>query len=439
MKSPIAVLGEFVRRIFARETTYEKPTGLTGRRFGLTTAGTNVDESNALTLASVWCAVRAIAEPIAAMPYHVFQRSGKSRTFRPDHPVDWLLSMQPNPEMTAFDFWDVLAQRALTWGNGYAEIERNTRGEPAYLWPIEPWRVRIDRNAAGGLVYKVTNATKEVTEMDPMDVYHLHGLGDGLIGYSVIGMARESIGLGLAMEQFGSAFFGNGAQLGTTIINPIGGPNLSKLAVDSLLAEFDARHGGARRAFKSTYLDKGMTANSQGVPPEDAQFLQSRQFSVLEISRWFRVPPHLLYDLTRATFSNIEHQSLEYVQHTLLPWARRIEKQTDIKLFGRTQRGVFYSRLNFDSMLRGDAKSRAEGQAIGRQNGWLSANDVREQEDMNPIKGGDDYLVQVNMTPADLLRKQAEANITKTNAPPPTPTQQGSDMQPGQPAARLVR
>ena len=420
MKSPLAALRGWWNTIAnKRDTVAENPGVTTGRRLSITTSGVAVTEASALTLSAVWCAVRAISEPIAAMPYHVFQRSKKNREERRDHPVDWLLSMQPNPEMTAFDFWDLMAQHALTWGNGYAEIERNQRGEPAWLWPIEPWRMRLERKANGDLQYICANRSREYTKLDPMNVYHLHGLGDGLSGYSVISMARESIGLGLAMEQFGSAFFGNGATLGAVIKNPVGGPNLSKPAVDAMLAEFNQRHKGARQSFNSTYLDKGLTVDFAGVPPEDAQFLQSRQFSVLEIARWFRVPPHLLYDLSRATFSNIEHQSLEYVTHTLLPWARRIEKQTDIKLFGRVQRGVFYSRLNFEGMLRGDIKSRFEAFAVARQNGWMSANDIRELEDLNPVKGGGDYLVQLNMVPADLLREQAQANIDKINAPPP--------------------
>lgn len=435
MNSPLSLIRSWWSRVLNRDTNARQEQWNAGARRAVNVSGVPVNEDVAFTFAAVWCAVRAICEPIAAMPYHVYINEGRKNTLVPGHPVDWLLSMQPNPEMTAFDFWDTMAQRMLM-GNGIAEIERNNRGEPAWMWPLETERVRLKRNAAGGLQYEVTNSNREVTILDPADVYHLHGLGDGLWGYSVIGMARQSIGSGLAMEQFGAAFFGGGAHPGATIEAPPG-MKMTKVAIDALIAEFDKRHAGAQNAFRTTFLDNGMKVSyPTGVTAEEAQFLQSRQFGILEIARWFRVPPHLLYDLTRATFSNIEHQSLEYVQHTLQPWARRIEMQTDVKLFGRTQRGVYYSKLNFDSMLRGDITSRFTAYGQAKQNGWMSTNDIRYKENLNPVKGGDEYLVQVNMTPADLLRDQAQANIDRTNTPPPQP---GESLPQPAPAARLVR
>lgn len=439
MNSPLAIMRALWTRLLNRGgTTPQQEIYNAGGRRALNVSGVYVDDNTALTFAAVWCAIRAIAEPLAAMPYHVFMSEGRKNTLVSGHPVDWLLSMQPNPEMTAFDFWDLMAQR-MVMGNAIAEIERNNRGEPAWLWPLESPRVLLRRNAAGGLQYEVTNQNKEVTILDPADVYHLRGLGDGLWGYSVIGMARDSIGMGLAMEQFGSAFFGSGAHLGATIQAPVGGQQLPKPAVDALIAEFDKRHSGAKNAFRTTYLDRGMTVAYPTLTAEESQFLQSRQFSILEICRWFRVPPHLLYDLSRATFSNIEHQSLEYVQHTLQPWAKRIEKQTDVKLFGRQQRGVYYSKFNFDSMLRGDITSRYTAYGQAKQNGWMSTNDIRFKEDLNPVKGGDEYLVQVNMTPSDLLRAQAEANIKQTNAPPPAPAPAATgNNPPASPAQRAA-
>jgi len=413
-------------------TTRENPLATPNSRRGFSALSVNVTEDNALTLSSVWCAVRAISESISAMPYHVFQKQGKNRIARSDHPVDWLLSMQPNPEQVALDFWDWALQRCLLWGNAYAEIERNARGEPANLWPIEPWRVFIRRNAAGGLEYVVTNQTREYTVLNPDDVYHLHGLGDGLQGYSVIGMARDSIGAGLTMEQFGSEFFANGARTGAVIKAPVG-VSMPKDAVDAMKSEFDRMYSGRGNRFKTGFLDKGMEIDYPSIPPEDAQFIQTRQLNVIDMCRWFRVPPHLVYDLSRATFSNIEFQALDFVTHTLGPWARKIETQTNIKLFGRVQRGVFYSKLNFDSMLRGDMKSRFEAYGLARQWGIYSTNDILELEDRNPVKGGDDRIIPLNMTVADLLREQAQANIKKTNQPPAAP----ADPKPA-PNARVV-
>lgn len=410
-----------IRRFFNRATRDQVNVRY---RNAVNRSGVFVDEGNALTLASVFCAIRAIAAPLSSMPYHVYQHQGRARVERKDHPVDWILSMQPNPEMTAPDFWYGMDDRMLRFGNAYAEIERNNRGEPVALWPIEPHRVRPHRDDSGALTYVVTNTTKEVEVFDPMDMYHLRGPGDGITGYSVIGLARETIGAGLAMEQFGSTFFQNGASMGAVIEGPLG-MHLSDEAIEALVRTFNERHVGPGKAANTAYIDNGMKITYPGgIPHEDAQFIEQRKVSVLDICRWFGVPPHLLYDLERATFSNIEFQALDFVTHTLIPWARRIEAQTDIKLFGRQQRGVFYSKLNFDSMLRGDIKSRFEAYGIARLWGIYSANDCRQLEEWNPYKGGDDYHVQSQLIPADLLREQAEANIEKTKNPPQPAQQQ---------------
>jgi len=387
-------------------------------RYARNVSGVHVIEDNAMTLSTVYAAVRTIVEPIACMPFRVYRQDGASRIKMPTHAADWLISMQPNPEINAVSFWETMLQYAILRGNAFAEIERNNRGEPVNLWPIEPWRVSTFRNEFDELMYRVSNRTREVTEFAPADILHLHGLGDGVMGYSVIGLARETIGLGLAMEQFGAAFFGNGAHLGGVIEAPVG-KALSPEAVDAMLKEFNDKYRGPGRAGQTTYIDQGMQWKQIAVPPEDAQFLESRKFGVTEICRWFGVPPHRVFELDRSTNNNIEQQSLEFVQQTLLPWARRIELECDIKFFGRQQRGVYYTKLNFASLLRADIKSQHEAFAIGRQNGWLSANDIRELQDMNPIgKGGDDYLVQVNMMPLDLMREQTQANIDRVKNPP---------------------
>lgn len=365
-------------------------------------SGVYVSEEASLQMSTVWSCVVLIAGALASMPLRVYQQEGKRRTARPDSVVDWLLAMQPNPELSAYDFHFLATVYKLLWGNAYAEIERDTARRPLNLWPIEPWRVRPGRDANGRLIYRVRNGDLTETTIAPADILHFRGLClDGVTGLSVVGQARQSLGLTVAMETFGAAFFGNGAHLGGVIEQPPG-KGLSPEAQKEMLESFNAKNRGAARAGRTELLPPGFQHKSIGVPPEDAQFLESRKFQVAEICRWFRVPPHKLFDLDRATFSNIEHLGIEFVTDALLSHAVQKEQEINIKLFGRQQRGNLYVKHNFNAQLRGDMKTRNEAYAIGRQWGWLSANDVRELEDMNPLgEEGDIYLSPTNMVPAD--------------------------------------
>lgn len=364
-------------------------------------AGVYVDENVALTYAAVWICCRVIAESISAMPWHVMQRDGDKRRRIDGHPADWLLHIAPNPELSAYTSRETLLFWALTWGNGYAEIERDGSLRPIAIWPIEPDRVRPTRDTNGALVYEVTNSESGRAILPARDMFHLRGPGwNGLQGYSPIALARESIALGLATEKFGSAFFGNGAVPGGVIEAP---ENL-ELSVDAkriMLDEFNSVHRGPGNYGKVAYLDGGMKYKQISVPPEDAQFLETRQHQVLEICRWYKVPPHKVYELTRATYNNVEQQQIEFLTETLVPWIVRLEQEADAKLLGPYQRGKLYTKIKPEALLRGDLKSRYEAYAVGRQWGWLSINDVRALEDMDPIKqGGDEYLTPLNMREA---------------------------------------
>ena len=295
----------------------------------------------------------------------------------------------------------------LMWGNAYAEIEFNNAGRPIALWPLRPDRVTPRRTPGGELYYEVRSSSGGVVNLLPDRILHFKGLGeDGLVGYSVIHMARESIGLGLATERFGAKFFGSGAQPGAVLQHP---QKLSDAAYDRLKADREARHAGLDHAHELMILEEGMTWEKIGIPPEDAQFLETRKFQVTDIARWFNVPPHKLKDLERATFSNIEEQNIEFVQDSLLPWLITIEQECDYKLFSPSEREELFVEHVVSGLLRGDTQRRFAAYAVGRQWGWLSANDVREMENMNPLpdEQGDVYMVPVNMASADQVSSQS--------------------------------
>lgn len=365
--------------------------------FRLPVAGVRVDEREALKYAAVWACIRIISESIAVMPWETMRQVGEMRERQTAHGVYRLLRRRPNSEMTAFVFKRTLVSHAVSWGNGYAEIERNNMGEPIALWPITPDRVTPDRDTLGKLVYRVRNPDGSEIIIPASDMFHLPGLGfDGIQGYSVIHMARESISLGMATEQFGAAFFGNGAQPGLVITQKEGTKSLTKEAVDNLIATFTKKNQGAARAGKVNYLDAGMSVTPVGIPQKDAQFLETRKFQILEICRWYRVPPHKLAELDRATFSNVEDQGLDFVIDTLLPWVTGMEEEADAKLF-KVSEGDYYTKLNMNVYMRGDSQARKEYYTAMFDRGVFSIDDILAMEERNPLPNGIGKLRMVPM------------------------------------------
>jgi HK97 family phage portal protein len=402
------------------------------RLFGAppTTTGVAVSEHTALTYSAIWAAVSVIASQVASLPLILYKRlptGGKERLLR--HPLYRLLHDEPNSEMTALVFRETLQAHVLLWGNAYAEIERDGSGRPVALWPLPPDRVTPYRESAGlRLRYRVRSAdvTGRDVLFDPIDMLHIPGLGyDGTCGYSVIGKARESIGLGLAAERFGGTFFGNGSTFGGVLEHP---KQLGEIAQKNLRQAIEARHQGVDRAHRFLILEEGMQYKRTGIPPNDAQFIETRKFQIADVCRWFNIPPHKLRDLERATFSNIEQQSIEFVTDTLRPWLVRWEQELNRKLVAPTERNIQFAEHLVDGLLRGDIASRYAAYAVGRQWGWLSADDVREKENMNPLPdgSGQQYLVPLNMVPAgrmdEVIDKQvAPAPPPPAPAPPPVP------------------
>lgn len=375
--------------------------------FGSTTSGKTVNERTAMQSAAVYACVRILSEAIAELPLHVYQyRMDGSKERIPQHPLYYLLHNEPNPEMTSFVFRETLMSHLLLWGNAYAQILRNGRGQPIALYPLLPNKMEVSRASNGELIYTYRRDSEE-SRINPNsgtvilrrdEILHIPGLGfDGLIGYSPIAMAKNAIGMSLATEEYGASFFANGANPGGVLEHPGVIKDIQRVK-DS----WNSAYQGSGNAHRIAVLEEGMKFQAIGIPPEQAQFLETRKFQINEIARIFRIPPHMVGDLEKSSFSNIEQQSLEFVKYTLNPWVVRWEQSLQQSLLLPSEKNSIFIKFNVDGLLRGDYQSRMNGYAVGRQNGWLSANDIRELEDMNRIpaeEGGDLYLVNGNMLP----------------------------------------
>lgn len=365
--------------------------------FGSTTSGKTVNERTALQTTAVYACVRILAETIASLPLHTYRYTDRGKEKALEHPLYYLLHNEPNSEMTSFVFRETLMSHLLLWGNAYAQIIRDGRGQILSLYPLLPDKMTVDRAASGEIIYQY-RTDRGVYLLRREEVLHIPGLGfDGLIGYSPIAMAKNAIGMAIATEEYGASFFANGANPGGVLEHP-GVVKDPKRVRES----WNAVYQGSSNAHRVAVLEEGMKFQAIGIPPEQAQFLETRKFQINEIARIFRVPPHMLADLEKSSFSNIEQQSLEFVKYTLDPWVIRWEMAIQKALFLPSEKKQYFVKFNLDGLLRGDYQSRMSGYATGRQNGWLSSNDIRELENMNPISpelGGDLYLVNGNMLP----------------------------------------
>ena len=383
---------------------------------GSSSAGKAVTERSAMQMTAVYACVRILSEAIAGLPLHLYQRNtegGKEKAI--NHPLYRLLHDEPNPEMSSFVFRETLMTHLLLWGNAYSQIIRNGKGEIVALYPLMPNKMSVNRDANGRLYYEYTRATEEAPTMkgstvrlSPSDVLHIPGLGfDGLVGYSPIAMAKNAIGLAIATEEYGSKFFANGAQPSGVLEHPGTLKDPSRVR-DSWQSTF----GGSGNANKVAVLEEGMKYTPISILPEQAQFLETRKFQINEIARIFRVPPHMVGDLEKSSFSNIEQQSLEFVKYTLDPWVVRWEQSIQRTLLRPEEKRDYFVKFNVEGLLRGDYQSRMNGYATARQNGWMSANDIRELENLDRIPvedGGDLYLINGNMT------KLSDAGIFATD------------------------
>lgn len=379
-----------------------------------------VDHETALCLSAVFAAVRYVSESVASLPWELRQKRNDGGS---DHAltnnVYRLLHNRPNPQMSSFEWRMLMTSWANLWGNGYAEIERDSMRRPFALWPISPDRVTPKIDANNNLYYEIMQSRGENTYLWPEDMFHIKGLGsDGVQGHSVVSLASRSIGAGLAADEFQASFYENSAVTSGTLTHP---KSLGDKAYERLRDEVRKKKQGPKNAWKPWILEEGMKWESMTMPMKDAQFLESRKFTVTEIARWFRVPPHKIGDLEKATFSNIEHLSIEVVQDCIIPWAIRFEQEADYKLIGHRAQGTFYSKINVNGLLRGDSSARSTYYREMRNMGALNADEIRALEDMNPIPGGDGkkYVMQGQYTTLEKIGEEPEPppQIPATNEP----------------------
>lgn len=379
----------------------------------------DVNQHTALSISAVWACVRVLSESVASLPLILYRRradGGKERAT--GHPLYGILHDAWNDEISSFQARETMMAHLLTWGNAYAQIVRSTRGRVMALSVLRPDRMQVRRRRDGALEY-VYPGVEPPFRAD--EVLHIAGLGfDGLRGYSPIAMQRRAISYAMTAEEFGEAWLQNGSTPGLVLKYP---GVLSEQAYANLQASIEARHQGPGNANRLMILEEGMDVDKLSIPPSDAQFLESRKFQVAEIARIYRVPPHMIADLERATFSNIEHQSIEFVVHALRPWLVRWEQAISMQLLTpQERRAGYFAEFLVDGLLRGDIQSRYQAYAVGRQNGWLSANDIRRMENMNPIPGGDVYLVPLNMIPAGDVAGTRQLTMQERALQPPQET-----------------
>lgn len=393
--------------------------------FGRTTSGKPVNERTAMQTTAVYACVRILAEAVASLPLHVYEyQDDGGKKLVHDHPLYYLLHDEPNPEMTSFVFRETLMSHLLIWGNAYAQIIRDGAGRVLGLYPLLPDKMEVQRDDKGNIYYVYSRNSDENPmfkeygniKLKAEDVFHIPGLGfDGLIGYSPIAMAKNAVGMTLACEEYGASFFANGANPGGVLEHPGVLKDPSKVR-----ESWNSVYRGVSNAHKIAVLEEGMKYQQIGIPPEEAQFLETRKFQINEIARLYRIPPHMVGDLDKSSFSNIEQQSLEFVKYTLDPWVIRWEQSLQRSLLLPGEKGKYFIKLNVDGLLRGDYQSRMNGYAVGRQNGWFSANDIREMENMNPIQdeeGGNLYLINGAMTKLADAGVFAKTDTGQQNAP----------------------
>lgn len=375
-----------------------------------TWAGQNVNEATAMNCSVVWACIRAISDPVGSLPLHLYRRDGDDRLRATDHPLYALLHDAPNEDMSALDWRSCQQAHALSFGNGFSEIVRRAGGgRIVSINPLLPESVLTDTDGQGRMRYKIRLADGSEETRAKEQIFHLRGLSlDGRWGYSVITLARQSIGLAMAMEKYGSTFFSNGGRVPYVLKHP--GTFKHEEEAKAFREAWNASYGSGDNWHRGVILTGGMEYAQVGLKPEDAQFLASRQFQVPEIARWFKISPHLVGDLSKATFSNIEHLGLEFLTQTLGYWLKAWEMAISRCLLTEAERGVYYAEFDVNALLRGDYASRTAGYATLLQNGVLSVNDVRRLENMNRVGDGDSRNIQLNMQPLDQVATNAAAN-----------------------------
>lgn len=367
-------------------------------------AGVTVSPVSSMALSAYYACMRAIAEDVAKLPLQILERTDSGKQQARDNVLWDIFNTAPNPDMTAMSLRETLTHHALGWGNGYGLILRDrsmtmSDGEVEGIYPIHPSRVDVKRSDNGAIYYEVrqTSQTRDYQDVPTVvaqeDMLHLKGMGpDGLIGYSICHFAADSIGVSLAAQQYGASFFGNSAIPSGILRHPA---RMNPEHAKALKEQWVERFSGAN-AYGVALLEEGMEWQSIHIPPDQAQFLQTREAGDLDICRWFRMPPSKIAILKDAHYNNMEHENTNYVVDTLQPWFLRWEQEIGRKLLAGTN---LYAKHEARGLLRGDHATRAAYYHQLAQVGAYSINDIRELEDMAPIEGGDEHFLQIQYAP----------------------------------------
>jgi HK97 family phage portal protein len=359
-----------------------------------------VNDNTALTISTVWACVGFVCGSISQLPWTVRQKraNGSGSDVRTDHPAYWLLDNRPNPEMSAATFRELALLWCQIFGNFYAEIEWDRAGRPINLWPIHPRRVIPDRrqDGTGELYYRVANVGGEI-EIDRRDMFHVPGMSfDGIIGIPVIEYAARSLGVAIAAEEYGAGFFANSGIPSGIIQHP---KTISDPAQKRLMERIK-QNAGVYGSQDTLVLEEGMEFKALGLPPEQAQFLETRRFSVEDVCRWFHVPPSKVGHFEKISYNSAEQLSLDVVAETLMPWVKKFEQEANFKLLSDNWMGL-YSKIDLRGQMRTTHVDRANYYKTMLSAGVFAINDVLELEDMNAINHGDLHLVPLNMAPLD--------------------------------------
>lgn len=370
-------------------------------------SGVSVNEDTAMQVSAVYGCVRILAETIASLPLNVYRRDGESKVIDTSHPLHSILHDAPNNIQTSYELREFQVSNLGLRGNSFNQVLRSGRGAIGEIIPLYSQYAKPRTTADNKLVIDYQEPGNNRV-FQQSEIWRTAGLSsNGVTGLSPVSLARESIGLSIATEQHGAYLFSNGAQVPAVLEHP---QILNDEAFKHLKESFDDKHTGVGNSHKPLILEQGMTYKSIGMTSEDSQFLESRKFQIAEIARWYRVPLHMLNELTNATFSNIEHQSIEFVMHTIRPWLVRIEQSINRDLFLPSERGRYFVEHNIEGLLRGDTLSRYEAYGKGINDGWLNPNEVRKFENLDPVDGLDDYRFPLNMGAQDETQSTENMN-----------------------------
>lgn len=376
-------------------------------------SGVAVSELTAMQCTTVLKCVRILSETVASLPlivYETLQEGGKDRARK--HHLFNVLHDLVNPLMTSFEWRETLMQHLTLWGNGYSEIQRNGAGRPIALWPLRPDKMRVVGDSLKlRYFYTVPDGTEQ--EIASENILHIKGMSlNGYVGQSLIGYARESIGLSLATEEFGARFFSNDATPSGILEHP---GKLSTEAHKNLKDSWNKDLQGLSNKFRMQILEEGLKYQTIGMPLEDAQFLENRKYQDLDIAGIFRIPAHMINNMDKASFSNIEHQGLEFVIHTIRPWLVRWEQAMKRDLFLERELETYFVEFLVDALLRGDIKSRFEAYKTAREWGIYNADEIREFENKNPLPDGQGKIYLVPMNHQDLKTIKDNPSGVATN------------------------